>query len=92
MKKTTISCSNETINLLNQVIKSKIQLSIDEGTFNIMELVKNKKGVSYDKAIHWLCDFFIMFEKEIGKDLGKDRTISSKFIKWFKSDKMNSIA
>lgn len=92
MVKTTISCSEGTIDSLNKVIKKKIEYSIKEGTFDINELVKSKKGISYDKAVHWLCEFFFMFEKELKKNEAKDKIITSKFIKWFKSEKMNSIA
>lgn len=92
LKKTTISCSDKTIQLLNQVIKKKIEFSIDDGTFDIMQLVKNKKGISYDKAIKWLCDFFVSFENEFNKASGKEKDILDKFNKRIKSKKMNSIA
>lgn len=92
MKKTTISCSKETIDFLHKVIKKKIQYSMKDGTFGIDELVVNKKGVTYDNAIHWLCEFFILFDEEFEKDSKKGKIISDKFIKWFKSKKMNSIA
>jgi len=92
MTKTTVSCEEETIDMLNKVIKKKIEYSIEDGTFDIMQLVKNKKGISYDKAIYWLCDFFMSFDKELKKSTGKEKDILVKFDKRLKSKKMNSIA
>jgi len=92
MTKTTIKCDSETISLLNKVIEKKIKNSMTDGTFDIMQLVKSKKGISYNKAIRWICNILIIFEDEYEKATPKEKVILNKLYKHIKRDKMNSIA
>lgn len=49
---------SDTIKLLDEIAEMKIKKAIQEDTFDIQALVKNKRGISYNKEILYLAKFY----------------------------------
>lgn len=79
MKKRPIALKESTIKLLDQIAKDKIKTAIKNKKFNINALVKNKRGITFDKEILFLARFYIKCQK------------NKKLRKILEGEKMNSI-
>lgn len=55
---TTVAIKELTIRKLDKIAEKKIYMSIKNKTFNVSALVKNKRGISYDKEILYLAKFY----------------------------------
>lgn len=85
----------ETINLLDKIAEMKIKQAIENKTFDIKALVKNKRGISYDNEIRYLAKFYLIrlnFLKKV-KNEGKKYWEKTEIIKHLNnSNKINKIA
>ena len=86
-----VDLSLETINRLDNLSMKKVKESIKDHTFDIAKFVQTKRGVSYDKEINYLLNFY-----EIGYEIFNgidDKCNKIKEIKELlqKTKKINSI-
>lgn len=80
-----------TIEKLGLIAKMQIKQAIENKTFNIDALVKNNRGISFDKEILYLSNFYLESIKHFQKlsPAEKKKSVVGKFLK--KVDKMNEI-
>jgi hypothetical protein len=74
-EKISVALKKDTIKLLDEVAKKKIAQAIKEGSFDIINLIRTKRGrgVSYDRQINFLAKIYltVMSETIRTKDLTK---------------------
>lgn len=60
-EKISISLKKDTVVLLDEVARKKVQLAIKNGSFDIINLIRSKRGrgVSYDSQINFLARVYI---------------------------------
>ena len=72
-EKTSVSLKKSTIELLDEVAKKKVAQAIKSGSFNIIDLIRSKRGrgVSYDSQINFLARIYlaVMDETHLNKEM-----------------------
>lgn len=72
-EKISVSLKKNTIGLLDEVARKKVQQSIKNGSFDIINLIRSKRGrgVSYDSQINFLARIYlaVMDETSLTKDI-----------------------
>ncbi len=72
-EKISVSLKKNTINLLDEVARKKVDQSIKSGSFDIINLIRSKRGrgISYDSQINYLARIYlaVMDETLLTKDL-----------------------
>jgi hypothetical protein len=65
-KKISVAVKEETINLLDEVARTKVNQAISNGSFDIINLIRSKRGrgVSYNREINYLCRVYLAVFKE----------------------------
>lgn len=71
-EKISVSLKKNTIELLDEVARKKVDQSIKSGSFDIINLIRSKRGrgISYDSQINYLARMYlaVMDETIIAKD------------------------
>ena len=72
-EKINVSLKKNTIKLLDEVARRKVDQAIKKGSFDIINLIRSKRGrgVSYDSQINYLARIYIAVSEEtsLNKDL-----------------------
>ena len=72
-EKTNVSLKKGTIELLDEVAKKKVALAMKNGSFDIINLIRSKRGrgVSFDSQINFLARIYlaVMDETNLTKDM-----------------------
>jgi hypothetical protein len=72
-EKISVSVKKSTIDLLDEVARKKVDQAIRNGSFDIINLIRSKRGrgISYDRQINYLARIYlaVMDETSINKDL-----------------------
>ncbi|MDD5699961.1 MAG: hypothetical protein PHH00_02085 [Candidatus Nanoarchaeia archaeon] len=65
-KKISVAVKRETIDLLDEVARTKVNQAISTGSFDIINLIRSKRGrgVSYDKEINYLARIYLAVVNE----------------------------
>lgn len=65
-KKVSVAVKKETIELLDEVARTKVNQAISQGSFDIINLIRSKRGrgVSYDKEINYLARIYLAVVNE----------------------------
>lgn len=65
-KKISVAVKKETIDLLDEVARTKVNQAINQGSFDIINLIRSKRGrgVSYDKEINYLSRVYLAVVNE----------------------------
>lgn len=65
-KKISVAIKKETIKLLDEVARSKVNQAIHKGSFDIINLIRSKRGrgVSYDREINYLARIYLAVVNE----------------------------
>jgi hypothetical protein len=65
-KKISVAIKKETIDLLDEVARTKVNQAINKGSFDIINLIRSKRGrgVSYDKEINYLARVYLAVVNE----------------------------
>jgi hypothetical protein len=71
-EKISVSLKKNTIELLDEVARKKVNQAMRNGTFDIISLIRSKRGrgVSYDSQINYLARIYlaVLEETNINKD------------------------
>ena len=72
-EKISVSLKKNTIELLDEVARRKVDQSMKTGSFDIINLIRSKRGrgISYDSQINYLARIYleVMEETRLTKDL-----------------------
>jgi len=72
-KKISVAVKKETIGLLDEVARTKVNQAINQGSFDIINLIRSKRGrgVSYNKEINYLARIYlaVVHETQLTHDL-----------------------
>jgi hypothetical protein len=72
-KKISVAVKKETIELLDEVARTKVNQAINSGSFDIINLIRTKRGrgVSYDSQINFLARIYleVMNTTNLTKDI-----------------------
>src|SRR3989344_4972196 len=72
-EKTNVVLKRDTINLLDEVARKKVNEAMKKGSFDIINLIRSKRGrgVSYDSEINFLARIYlgVLDETILTKDL-----------------------
>jgi len=65
-KKISVAVKKETIELLDEVARTKVNQAINNGSFDIINLIRSKRGrgVSYDREINYLARIYLAVVNE----------------------------
>ncbi len=65
-KKISVAVKKETIDLLDEVARTKVNQAMDKGSFDIINLIRSKRGrgVSYNKEINYLARIYLAVVNE----------------------------
>lgn len=65
-KRISVAVKKETIDLLDEVARTKVNQAISKGSFDIINLIRSKRGrgVSYDKEINYLARIYLAVVNE----------------------------
>lgn len=65
-KKISVAVKKETVELLDEVARTKVNQAIKTGSFDIINLIRSKRGrgVSYDKEINYLARIYLAVVNE----------------------------
>lgn len=65
-EKISISLKKDTVRLLDEVARKKVNLAMKNGSFDIINLIRSKRGrgVSYDSQINFLARVYIALMDE----------------------------
>lgn len=65
-KKISVAIKKETIDLLDEVARTKVNQAINKGAFDIINLIRSKRGrgVSYDREINYLARIYLAVVNE----------------------------
>jgi len=71
-EKISVSLKKDTVRLLDEVARKKVNLAMKNGSFDIINLIRSKRGrgVSYDSQINFLARIYltVMDETVLTKD------------------------
>jgi hypothetical protein len=71
-EKLSISLKKDTVRLLDEVARKKVNIAMKNGSFDIINLIRSKRGrgVSYDSQINYLARIYlaVMDETILNKD------------------------
>jgi hypothetical protein len=59
-----VSLKKDTIGLLDEVARTKVNHAIKNGSFDIINLIRNKRGVSYNSQINYLARIYLAVVEE----------------------------
>jgi len=72
-EKISVSLKKNTIELLDEVAKKKVALAMKKGSFDIINLIRSKRGrgISYDREVNYLARIYlaVMDETNLTKDI-----------------------
>lgn len=72
-EKVSVSLKKDTITLLDEVARKKVEKAMKSGSFDIINLIRSKRGrgVSYDSQINFLARIYlaVMDETTLNKEL-----------------------
>jgi hypothetical protein len=65
-EKISVSLKRNTIELLDEVARKKVNQALRNGSFDIISLIRSKRGrgVSYDSQINYLARIYLAFVEE----------------------------
>ncbi len=89
-EKISVSLKKDTIRLLDEVARKKVNMAMKNGSFDIINLIRSKRGrgVSYDSQINFLARIYlaVIDETILTKDFVTDNPQLKKVI-----DRLNEI-
>ncbi|MFH0712058.1 MAG: hypothetical protein V1889_03025 [archaeon] len=72
-EKVSVSLKGDTILLLDEVARKKVALAMKNGSFDIINLIRSKRGrgISYDREVNYLARIYlaVMDETALSRDM-----------------------